>query len=179
MKRPAAAGFSLLEMLVVMAVLIVTLAVLFAPEIRDMLARAAPLTRFREIRLEEKRVIQEVVRACTRLRKKSLGALIVASLIQAFGGGVSWGHAFAIYPVAVLAGLVPLTVSGIGTRDAAFVFLLSGLLAAEEATFVGLGYTLFAYWILSLVSLPVLFAELLSYLRGRAGEGKTLSEAGA
>jgi len=91
----------------------------------------------------------------------TFGALIVCLLINAFGGGVSWSHAFCIYPLAVLAGLFPLTVSGMGTRDAAFVFLLSGPLATENAALVGFGYTL------SLVSCPFLFRELRTLARAK------------
>ena len=76
-------------------------------------------------------------------------------LVSAFGGSLAWGRVYGLFPVALLAGLVPATVSGVGTRDAAFVALL-GLegLSIEEATFIGLGYTAFSYWLLSLISLP-------------------------
>ena len=103
----------------------------------------------------------------------SLGGFTVYALAQAFGTGLGIGFAYAVFPLAILAGLVPVTVSGIGTRDAAFVALLSSQMSAEQATLVGLGYTLFAYWFLSLVSFPVVAWQVLAFLRGEgASEGE-------
>jgi uncharacterized membrane protein YbhN (UPF0104 family) len=95
----------------------------------------------------------------------SMAGLIVCCLASALNTGVSWGYAYGIFPMAILAGLVPLTMSGVGTRDSAFVFLLAGRMPLEEATLVGLGYTLFAYWLLSLISLPAVFWEIVAYFR--------------
>ena len=96
----------------------------------------------------------------------SLGGFTVYALAQAFGTGLGVGFAYAIFPLAILAGLVPVTVSGIGTRDAAFVALLSSQMSSEQATLVGIGYTLFGYWFLSLVSFPVVAWQVLAFLRG-------------
>ncbi len=95
----------------------------------------------------------------------SMAGLIVCCLVSALDAGVSWGYAYGIFPMAILSGLVPVTVSGVGTRDSAFVFLLSTQMPLEEATLVGIGYTLFAYWLLSLISLPIVFWEIISYFR--------------
>ncbi|GLI35899.1 lysylphosphatidylglycerol synthase transmembrane domain-containing protein [Desulforhabdus amnigena] len=99
----------------------------------------------------------------------SMGGLIVCCLVSALNTGVTWGYVYGIFPTAILAGLVPLTVGGVGTRDSAFVFFLVGRMPLEEATLVGLGYTLFAYWLLSLISLPAVFWELVSYFRRNDG----------
>ena len=100
----------------------------------------------------------------------SLGGLTVFALAQAFGTGLGLGFAYAIFPLAILAGLVPVTVSGIGTRDAAFVALLSSQMSQAQATLVGIGYTLFAYWLLSLLSFPAVAWQVMAYLRrGRGG----------
>ena len=90
----------------------------------------------------------------------SLGGLTVYCLVRAFGAEVGLGTVYSIFPPAILAGLAPLTVSGIGTRDAAFVTLLAPYTSTEQATLIGLSYTLYAYWLLSLLSLPVVFWEL-------------------
>ncbi len=95
----------------------------------------------------------------------SMAGLIVCCLVSALNTGVSWGYAYGIFPMAILAGLVPLTVGGVGTRDSAFVLLLSSRMPLEEATLVGLGYTLFAYWLLSLISLPIVFWEIVAYFK--------------
>ncbi|MCZ6688035.1 MAG: diadenylate cyclase CdaA [Planctomycetota bacterium] len=57
----------------------VVLAILFAPEIREALARigTGARARFRQQREEERKVIEEVVRACYALSEKKVGALIV------------------------------------------------------------------------------------------------------
>ncbi len=95
----------------------------------------------------------------------SLGGLTVFALAQAFGTGLGLGFAYAIFPLAILAGLVPVTVSGIGTRDAAFVALLGSQMSQAQATLVGIGYTLFAYWLLSLLSFPAVAWQVMAYLR--------------
>ena len=103
----------------------------------------------------------------------SLGGFTVFALAQAFGTDLGLGFAYAVFPLAILAGLVPVTVSGIGTRDAAFVALLGSQMSPEQATLVGLGYTLFAYWFLSLVSFPVVAWQVVAFLRGeRPAQGE-------
>jgi len=97
----------------------------------------------------------------------SAGGFTVYCLAQAFDANLSLTVAYSVFPPAILAGLLPLTVSGIGTRDAAFVALLSPYTSTEQATLIGLGYTLYAYWLLSIISLPVVFWEVVAYWRGR------------
>jgi hypothetical protein len=61
--------------------------------------------------------------------------------------------------------MIPVSVSGIGPRDATFVLLLSTHLPIEEATLVGIGYTFFAYWLQSLVAFPVVLCDISTYFR--------------
>lgn len=89
-----------------------------------------------------------------------LCGLLVCALAAALRLDLAWSFAFSVYPLALLAGLVPLTISGVGTRDAAFVALLGTHVSLEAATLVGLGYTLFAYWLLSLICLPAVYREI-------------------
>lgn len=100
----------------------------------------------------------------------SLGGLTVYCLVRAFDAGVGLDVVYSVFPPAILAGLLPLTVSGIGTRDAAFVTLLASYTSTEQATLIGLSYTLFAYWLLSLLSLPVVFWELRAQWQTAASE---------
>lgn len=104
----------------------------------------------------------------------SAGGLTVYALAAALPGTIGLGYVYGIFPLAILAGLLPLTVSGIGTRDAAFTALLGAQVGIEEATLIGLGYTLYAYWLLSAVSLPVVLWEML-----RMNVGKKKSETSA
>ena len=97
----------------------------------------------------------------------ALAGLIVCSLLSAVGGGVSWAYAYSVFPLALLAGLVPVTIGGLGTRDAAFVALLGIGLPREEATLVALGYTLCSYWLLSLIGLPFAVLAVRSLRRER------------
>ena len=90
----------------------------------------------------------------------SIGGLTVYALARGIGAELALSYTYAIFPLAILAGLIPVTISGIGPRDSAFVLLLSSQLPVEEATLIGIGYTLFAYWFLSLVSFPVVALEL-------------------
>jgi len=94
-----------------------------------------------------------------------LAGLIVGFLVAGIHGQPEWLYVFAILPIAILSGLAPLTVSGIGTRDAAFVSLLEKVLTTEESTLVALGYTVFVYWVLALVSLPLATRLLTFYFK--------------
>jgi uncharacterized membrane protein YbhN (UPF0104 family) len=95
----------------------------------------------------------------------SIGGLTVYALARGIGAELSLGYTYAIFPLAILAGLVPVTISGIGTRDSAFVLLLSSQLPVEEATLIGIGYTAFAYWLLSIISFPAVALELNRFCR--------------
>ncbi len=75
------------------------------------------------------------------------------------------GATLAAYPVAVLAGMLPVTVSGIGTRDAAFVALLSSHMLIEEAGFIALSYTVLAYWFIAAVSTPFVLNEIRRFIK--------------
>jgi hypothetical protein len=66
----------------------------------------------------------------------------------------------AVFPLAIFAGLIPLTISGMGTRDGALVLLLSGVVTAEGALAVGLLYTTVSYWFLALLGLPFFLFSL-------------------
>ena len=87
-----------------------------------------------------------------------LASCIVHLLMLAANGNVGFGLTVALWPLAVFAGMLPLTVAGMGTRDAAFVFALravSPVPVAEEAVLAAtLGFSLVATWILVFVGLP-------------------------
>jgi uncharacterized protein (TIRG00374 family) len=62
-------------------------------------------------------------------------------------------------PLAVVVGMLPLTVAGMGTRDAAFVFLFQSYGPPEALLAVGLLYSVIRYWIPSLVGTVFLLIE--------------------
>lgn len=92
----------------------------------------------------------------------------VVFLCIAFNTEVTIGYSLSIFPLCILAGLFPLTLSGIGTRDAAFIhfFVLVGV-SIEIATMIGFGYTILAYWLLSLISFPVIAVQSIRILKSR------------
>lgn len=68
-------------------------------------------------------------------------------------------------PTAIIMGLIPLSVSGIGTRDVALNWLLSDNIGNEASTALGILYTIFVYWLLALWSLPLTISNLPKYWR--------------
>lgn len=90
----------------------------------------------------------------------ALSCAAVCVLILALGIDLPLSQAVSTLPIAVLIGLVPISVSGIGPRDAAFVFLLESHITTEEATLIGIGYTLLAYWVIALIALPFVASDL-------------------
>jgi uncharacterized membrane protein YbhN (UPF0104 family) len=96
-----------------------------------------------------------------------ISGLTICALVAALGEPISWGLSFSTFPPAILAGLVPLTISGVGTRDSVLVFLLGAHMPREAATLVGIGYTFYAYWLLSLISFPAVAVEVIGFLKGK------------
>lgn len=57
-------------------------------------------------------------------------------------------------PIAIFIGMMPVTLGGMGTRDAAIIFLFSEYAAPSELLSVGILFSLFRYWLLSLIGIP-------------------------
>jgi uncharacterized membrane protein YbhN (UPF0104 family) len=85
---------------------------------------------------------------------------VLGCLAAALRQPLSWLETFAVFPLAIMAGLVPITISGLGTRETVMTELLVPLLSREAATLLSLGYTAFTYWLLSALSLPAVWFEL-------------------
>ncbi len=66
----------------------------------------------------------------------------------------------AALPAAIFVGLIPLTVAGMGTRDAALIRLMAGNAPAPVSLGVGLLYSLCGYWLPGLAGLPFLRSAL-------------------
>jgi len=94
---------------------------------------------------------------------------VLALLAEAFALPLSWGGACAVFPLSVMAGMVPVTLGGLGTRETVMVSLLAGFMPRDGATLLSLGYTVFTYWLLAALSLPVVWSWLRKALK--AGEG--------
>lgn len=88
---------------------------------------------------------------------------IVYALLEAFDAEVSWLNTLAAWPIALFAGLMPVTVGGLGTRDAGFYVVLTMLQPADEARVLAasLGYAVITLWIFSMVGLPFMIRHML------------------
>ena len=84
--------------------------------------------------------------------------LIVVTLLEAFGSTMPVVATLATWPLALFVGLLPLTVGGMGTRDAAFVALLHGFGPVDEAQVFAatIGYSAVSLWLFSAIGLPFL-----------------------
>ena len=75
-------------------------------------------------------------------------------LLDAVGAHVPLVFTAAALPVAIFAGLLPVSFGGMGTRDAAMVVLFSAYASPSQALAVGLLYSFFGYWLLAVLGLP-------------------------
>lgn len=77
-------------------------------------------------------------------------ALMVCAL-RAVGADIPTFEALRATAVAILAGIVPVSISGIGTRDTVLVLLLESFGQGDQVAAAGLIYTALVYWFLALV----------------------------
>ena len=104
------------------------------------------------------------------LRRPGLLAVVLAATIanwmasvvqtwlfyRALGADAPFGSVLAALPAAIFVGLVPVTLMGMGTRDAALIRLLSPVAAAPVSLGAGLLYSLCGYWLPGLAGIPFL-----------------------
>lgn len=81
--------------------------------------------------------------------------LLMAAALGVEGPWLLWVSLAARVPIAILAGLIPLTFAGVGTRDAALVVLLGPLVGTETAAALGVLFLL-RYLVPGLLGLPLL-----------------------
>lgn len=93
----------------------------------------------------------------------SMSAWIISSgivhvLLMATGYSIHFGVTLSLWPIAVFAGMLPVTVAGMGTRDALFMFALKataeGPVAEDSVLASTLGYSLLGTWMLVIIALP-------------------------
>ncbi|MFQ5685053.1 MAG: YbhN family protein [Candidatus Scalindua sp.] len=85
---------------------------------------------------------------------RCLSFLQIFIIVDFLDMDISLTKIFAVFPIAICVGLLPITLSGIGTRDAVLVMLLTHQTA--DALALGIAYTLFNYFILSFLGIPFL-----------------------
>lgn len=141
--------------------------------------RSAPLLRRRP------ETVDELAHAFTALGRAParLAAVVVVSaairvltvavthaLLRAVGADVALVSTVTLWPAAMLVGLVPVTLGGVGTRDAAFLAMLAatgaasgGAAARVDASSVlaaTMGYSVVAVWSFAIVGVPFMLAAL-------------------
>lgn len=79
---------------------------------------------------------------------------LAAILFYGVGIDAPYGFIVAAMPVAIFVGLVPVTLGGMGTRDAAMVVLFASYAEPSQIMAAGLLYSLFTYWVLGVLGLP-------------------------
>jgi uncharacterized membrane protein YbhN (UPF0104 family) len=97
--------------------------------------------------------------------KKFLGMILVSIVkwlfvawqadlcFKAFGSQVPFIYTLSALPIAIFVGLLPISISGMGTRDAAIVYFFSRFASSDICLSVGFLYSFFGYWLLSIIGL--------------------------
>jgi uncharacterized protein (TIRG00374 family) len=106
--------------------------------------------------------------AAVSLAIRLLTVAVTHALLVAVGADVRWFDTLTLWPAAMLVGVVPLTLGGLGARDAAFLVLLG-----ERAATVGsasvlaatMGYSAVAIWSFAILGLPFMLRETLAMRR--------------
>jgi uncharacterized membrane protein YbhN (UPF0104 family) len=90
----------------------------------------------------------------------STNLAVMFCLLKSVGAAVRVAEVAAATPLAIFVGLLPISISGMGTRDAALAHLLSG--TTKEVVYAGTFlYTAAVYWFLALIGLAFLGKETL------------------
>ncbi len=98
--------------------------------------------------------------------------VVTHTLLVAVGAEVPFVQTLTLWPAAMLVGVAPLTLGGMGTRDAAFLALL-----AERGTHVDastvlvatVGYSAVATWSFAVIGLPWMIREALTVRSSKRG----------
>jgi len=83
-------------------------------------------------------------------------ALQAYVLYRAFGQEIPFMHCVAVVPIVVFVGFIPITIGGMGSRDAAFIYLFSAYASNSASIAVAMFFSLLRYWILALFGIPFL-----------------------
>jgi uncharacterized protein (TIRG00374 family) len=77
-------------------------------------------------------------------------------LYSAVGKHIPFTFSIAVSPIAILIGILPITVAGMGTRDLSLVYLFSAYSTDSASISVGILFSFLRYWVLALVGIPFL-----------------------
>ncbi len=76
---------------------------------------------------------------------------------QAFRAAVPFSLILTYLPIAIFIGLIPVTLAGMGTRDAALIGFFSAYARPEQSLSVGIAYSVVAYWLMVVIGLGFLY----------------------
>jgi len=118
-------------------------------------------------------------------RKNFLGMAIICSILNmglsllafywlmlAVHAQVPFMAVLAFMPLSIFIGLIPLTLAGMGTRDAALIHFLTPYALPSQSLSAGLLFALQGYWIAAILCLPF----LLIYLRDKPPKAARLEK---
>jgi glycosyltransferase 2 family protein len=88
----------------------------------------------------------------------------------AFGLSVPLPYIMAALPIAIFIGLIPITISGMGIRDSAIMYLFRDYASNAGNLAVGILYSIFGYWLLTLLGLFFLKAAFRGTISGVSGK---------
>ena len=88
-----------------------------------------------------------------------INLIIIYLLLLAVGFDLSPAQIIANWPKAIFAGIMPLSISGFGTRDAAFAISIGATTANTKVFAATFLYTFFLYWYLSFLSIICLLLK--------------------
>lgn len=113
--------------------------------------------------LDHPRYFAGMVLSSLTVRLLTVG--IVQVLLRAVGVEVGFVQILAPFLLATLVGLLPITLSGVGTRDAAFIVLVAATTDVQlpEAAVLAatMGYTVVALWSFGIIGIPFMLREAL------------------
>ena len=98
-----------------------------------------------------------------------IALVMVLAIFEAFDAGLAPARVFGLWPLALFAGMLPLTVAGLGTRDAAFLSLLAassttGAVLPEAAVLAGtVTYAALTTVPPALLGLPLTFRHMADF----------------
>ena len=77
-------------------------------------------------------------------------------LYTAVHQSVPFTYVIKVFAIIIMVGLLPVTVAGMGTRDAAFIYFFSMYATDPASISVGIFFSLFRYWLLAILGIPFL-----------------------
>lgn len=84
----------------------------------------------------------------------SLVGLLITLILAGSGSEITFIETMTAMPAAVMIGMLPVTIAGVGTREGAMLWLFSGYASPSQILAAGLLYTVLVYCLPALAGLP-------------------------